>query len=139
MFKLRFELWAAMVSQPVMERSFKTHVENNATLASFRRTLNGWLESRGMPDPPRASVVLASHEAVANAIEHSNATSPVLVTAEQSSDGFVVEIVDNGHWRPARQPDEERGRGLAMIKALVSDVQINSLREGTIIRLFQHT
>ena len=65
---------------------------------------------------------------------------PVLVTAEERKDGFVVEIVDRGNWKPFRaEPDEERGRGLAMIKALVSDVRITLRAQGTTIRLFQET
>ena len=121
--------------------SFRVEVSHDSSaLAPFRRRLDGWLKERGLSDPPRAEVVLASHEALANAIEHSASSMPVLVTAEERKDGFVVEIVDRGNWKPRRaEPDEERGRGLAMIKALVSDVRITLRAQGTTIRLFQET
>src|SRR5215213_10006294 len=124
--------WGAMAD------SFQMQVEHDAALAPFRHKLDRWLAIGGLADAPRADVVLASHEAVANAIEHSNSSQPVLVRADAHGDGFVVEIVDEGRWRPARQqPVEGRGRGLALIKALVTEVQINSLSAGTTVRLFQ--
>jgi anti-sigma regulatory factor (Ser/Thr protein kinase) len=122
-----------------MVGSFEMQVEHDAkALAPFRHKLDRWLAISGLGEAPRADVVLASHEAVANAIEHSNSLQPVLVKADAHRDGFVVEIVDDGRWRPARKPSKEgRGRGLALIKALVTDVQINSLSAGTTVRLFQ--
>jgi anti-sigma regulatory factor (Ser/Thr protein kinase) len=113
-------------------------VEDGAALAPFRHKLDRWLVIGGLADVPRADVVLASHEAVANAIEHSNSSQPVLVRADAHADGFVVEIVDEGRWRPARKlPIEGRGRGLGLIKALVTEVQIKSLSAGTTVRLFK--
>ncbi len=120
---------------------FELHVEHDLeALAPLRRTLDEWLDHRGLPDPPRAAVVLATHEALANAIEHSNSISPVLVKAAARSAGFVIEISDNGHWRiPEPHPSDNRGRGLVLIRALVSDVQITSGRQGTTVRLFQRS
>jgi len=121
-----------------MADSFEMQVEDGAALAPFRHKLDRWLAIGGLADVPRADVVLASHEAVANAIEHSNSSQPVLVRADAHADGFVVEIVDEGRWRPARKlPIEGRGRGLGLIKALVTEVQIKSLSAGTTVRLFQ--
>jgi anti-sigma regulatory factor (Ser/Thr protein kinase) len=119
---------------------FQVEVEHDLNaLAPFRHRLDGWLRSHGLADSQRASVVLASHEAVANAIEHSASPTPVLIKAEANDEAIVVEIIDKGNWRPARvEPDDERGRGLAMIKALVSHVHISSLGGGTTIRLIQH-
>ena len=39
-------------------------------LASLRAALRAWLEAAGVADPPRSELVLATHEAAANAIEH---------------------------------------------------------------------
>jgi hypothetical protein len=38
--------------------------------------LDGWLEEHELPNPPRAAVVLATHKALANAIEHSDSRKP---------------------------------------------------------------
>ena len=121
-------------------RPFEIHVEHElSALKTCRRKLDEWLQRRGLPDPPRAEVVLATHEALANAIEHSNSANPIQIKAEARSDGFVIEITDDGQWKiPDADPSIERGRGLKLIKALVSDVQIRSQVAGTTVRLFQH-
>src|SRR3954451_10494699 len=75
-----------------MADSFEMQVEDGAALAPFRHKLDRWLAIGGLADVPRADVVLASHEAVANAIEHSNSSQPVLVRADAHADGFVVEM-----------------------------------------------
>ena len=126
-------------AQRLAMRPFETHVEHElSALKSFRRALDKWLQGRGLPDPPRAEIVLATHEALANAIEHSNSAKPIRIKAETRSDGFVIEITDDGQWKiPEAPPRIERGRGLQLIKALVSDVQINSQPTGTTVRLFQ--
>jgi anti-sigma regulatory factor (Ser/Thr protein kinase) len=118
---------------------FELHVEHDlSALKGFRRTLDEWLEHRGLLDPPRAAVVLATHEALANAIEHSNSPVPVLVKADARDDGVMIEITDNGEWR-IREPElnGEGGRGIALMRSLVSDVQITSEEQGTTVRLFQ--
>ena len=69
-----------------------------------------------MSEPPRAAVVLATHEAVANAIQHSAAANPVTVRGESRPEDFLIEITDDGKWKtPDDRPSEERGRGLDLI------------------------
>ncbi len=118
--------------------SFEIRVELHLEeLRHFRHRLDGWLEEHELPDPPRAAVVLATHEAVANAIEHSASSKPVLITVESRSDGFAIQIIDHGHWKVREGPAYQRGRGLDLIKALVTYVQINQGPQGTTVRLFQ--
>jgi anti-sigma regulatory factor (Ser/Thr protein kinase) len=125
-------------AERVPMRPFEKHVEHElSALKSLRRALDKWLQGGGLPDPPRAGIVLATHEALANAIEHSNSAKPIHIKAEAHSDGFVIEITDDGQWKIPETPRVERGRGLHLIKALVSDVQINSQPTGTTVRLFQ--
>jgi anti-sigma regulatory factor (Ser/Thr protein kinase) len=50
-------------------------------LAALRRDLNGWLAETDLPDRVRSSVVLATHEAAANAIEHATPCESVEVRA----------------------------------------------------------
>ena len=92
-----------------------------------------------MGEPPRAAVVLATHEAVANAIQHAGAPGHVVVRGESGSDGVVIEVSDDGHWKPPDDPpSEERGRGLTLIRSLVSDAQIKTGDRGTTVRIHQH-
>ena len=91
-----------------------------------------------MSEPPRAAVVLATHEAVANAIQHAGTPAPVLVRAESGFDGVVIEVCDEGRWRPEDDPpSEERGRGITLIRSLVSEAQINTGEWGTTVRIHQ--
>jgi serine/threonine-protein kinase RsbW len=119
---------------------FETRVEPAFTaLASLRHALDAWLEVGGMGEPPRAAVVLATHEAVANAIQHAGAPSPVVVRGDADADGVVIEVSDDGHWKlPADPPSEDRGRGLTLIRSLVSDAQIKTGDRGTTVRIQQH-
>ena len=92
-----------------------------------------------MGEPPRAAVVLATHEAVANAIQHAGAPNPVVVRGDADADGVVIEVSDDGRWKaPADPPSEERGRGLTLIRSLVSDAQIRTGARGTTVRIHQH-
>ena len=118
---------------------YETPVEPALTaLAPMRHSLDAWLESGGMGEPPRAAVVLATHEAVANAIQHADCPTPVVVRAVAGADGVVIEVRDDGHWKaPANPPSEERGRGLTLIRSLVSDAQIKTGEWGTIVRIHQ--
>ena len=65
---------------------FETLVEPVLTaLGPLRRSLDAWLERGGMDEPPRAAVVLATHEAVANAIQHAGTRGHVVVRGESGS------------------------------------------------------
>jgi len=122
-----------------MMGNFETHVELAlAALAPMRHLLDEWLAGGGMSEPPRAAVVLATHEAVANAIQHAGAVGHVLVRGESGSNGVVIEVSDEGHWKaPDDPPSAERGRGLTLIRALVSDAQIRTGERGTTVRIHQ--
>ena len=118
---------------------FSVKVELSLTaLALLRHSLDAWLQQCGMTEPPRAAVVLATHEALANAIQHSKSADPIVVYAEARSNEFVIEVTDRGHWQTAASPpDEQRGRGLPMIRELVSAAQILTDENGTTVRLLQ--
>jgi anti-sigma regulatory factor (Ser/Thr protein kinase) len=105
-----------------------------ANLVGLRRSLLAWLEGEGVADPPRADVVLATHEATANAIEHSGSATPVVVTAQLSDGMIAVEVSDEGRWVMC-EPRDDRGRGFLMIAGLVSKVNVDTDGNGTIVRL----
>ncbi len=119
--------------------TFEAQVEPAlAALAPLRHSLDEWLERGGVTEPPRAAVVLATHEAVANAIEHAGTPHAVLVRGEADTKGVVIEITDDGSWRPpADPPPEDRGRGLDLIRALVSDAEVRTGDSGTTVRIQQ--
>jgi anti-sigma regulatory factor (Ser/Thr protein kinase) len=109
-----------------------------AALAPLRHALRAWLESRELSARSRDAVILATHEAVANAIQHSGTVSRIRVRANAEADGLTIEISDNGEWRtPDDPPSQERGRGIALIRSLVSNATINTDAGGTTVLLYQ--
>jgi anti-sigma regulatory factor (Ser/Thr protein kinase) len=122
-----------------MMSEFETRVPPDlAQLGPLRRSLSGWLEGVGIADPFRSEIVLATHEATANAIEHSRAPEPVLICAHIEEGLIAIEIRDRGQWTETGV-SEERGRGLPLIAALVSDVEIDARPDGTTVRLLTQT
>jgi anti-sigma regulatory factor (Ser/Thr protein kinase) len=117
---------------------FHTSISPDLTLLRpLRSSLVAWLESSGVDDPPRADVVLATHEAAANAIEHSGSTAPIEIRARIGDGEVTVEIADGGRWLVSPPGTEERGRGLGMMTALVSRVEIAKETFGTTVRLVE--
>ena len=106
---------------------FITTVSGDKTLLrDLRHSLTFWLELAGAPAEAQTSIVLATHEAAANAIEHGDTGGSVLVTAEPEGEGgFVVVVRNDGGWKQESVRDG-RGRGLAMMHELMSDVGITT-------------
>jgi anti-sigma regulatory factor (Ser/Thr protein kinase) len=107
-----------------------------ATLAELRRDLATWLRQLdGIAEQDVVGLVLATHEAAANAIEHSaDAFGPGQVNAWLIEGVLTVEVRDSGRWKRS-QPDEERGRGHTLIENLVDEVRIMKNSRGTTLRL----
>jgi anti-sigma regulatory factor (Ser/Thr protein kinase) len=95
------------------------------------------LDQLGVAGDVRFGVLVALGEAVANAVEHAyRGGEPGLIRLElaQEDTRFVLAVEDFGRWRPFVHR-EERGRGLAIMHALVDGVQIHSTRDSTRIVL----
>jgi anti-sigma regulatory factor (Ser/Thr protein kinase) len=105
-----------------------------AALRPLRSTLTRWLRVGGVPDGVAEDVVLAVHEAAANAVEHAYSEAPidgVSVSVMRAPDGAIVsEIRDRGHWR-ASPSEPTRGRGLPLMSALMDDVAVDHEDDGT--------
>jgi anti-sigma regulatory factor (Ser/Thr protein kinase) len=87
------------------------------------------LSEQAIDEEANAAVILATHEAVANALEHGSGT--VVVRARLDVGAVVVEVHDQGVWRPSVGGDEARGRGLVLIQGVMHSVNIESDPEGT--------
>lgn len=122
---------------PLQVEGFHRHLETDlGALSALRRSLRSWLQQEGMVEPPLEAVLLATHEAVANSIQHAGAADGVQVRASRFAGEVVVEVSDHGHWKPPTDPDnDERGRGIPLMRALVSKVDITSSARGTRVRL----
>jgi anti-sigma regulatory factor (Ser/Thr protein kinase) len=102
----------------------------------IRRSLQRFARRLGIDETRRFSILTATGEAVANAVEHAYQGSPgiVRVSARVVDGTFVVSVEDEGKWKPA-QRREERGRGLPLMRALMDTVEIRTGQARTEIRL----
>ena len=104
-------------------------------LGELRRDLGTWLDQKELSDELRSSVILATHEAAANAIEHAEPCVTVEVRAAIERDKLTIAVTDTGTWKHARFDNDERGRGLMMISVLMPHVEITNEPHGTTIRM----
>ena len=110
-------------------------------IADVRHRLRDWLSGVGA-DPKRGSdILLATGEAVTNAIEHgSGADGRKTVSVEAFVRGGTIAatITDAGQWSgdsSASQRSLKRGRGLTMINGLADDVKTTRSAGGTQVAL----
>jgi anti-sigma regulatory factor (Ser/Thr protein kinase) len=94
-----------------------------------------WLDHQRVSVATRSALVLATHEAVANAVEHGKAGHSVTIRGRIDNGDVTVEVSDDGGWQAATFEDEERGRGLMLIAALVDEFELSSNQPGTTIRM----
>jgi PAS domain S-box-containing protein len=110
-------------------------------LSAVRRAVTAWTAAAGLPDDTAEDLQLALGEALANAVEHAYAAAAdegeCSYRVAREADGSVrVEVCDSGLWRPPPADRGYRGRGLELISALATDVEVVHVPEvaGTIVR-----
>lgn len=102
----------------------------------IRHALLDFAHHQDLPETTRFELVTTVGEAVANAAEHAYQDKPGLVTirVDRLRESLRVQVSDHGRWKPTSRR-EERGRGLRLIRALSSGLQILTDSNGTVIRL----
>ncbi|UGS37610.1 SpoIIE family protein phosphatase [Capillimicrobium parvum] len=104
-------------------------------LASLRTMLRRWLVEQDAGEQEVHAVTMATNEAVQNAIEHAHGLTraPFEVQLERDGDDVVVSVRDRGRWHEGSSDD--RGRGLPLMRALMDEVEIDALPNGTTVRM----
>jgi anti-sigma regulatory factor (Ser/Thr protein kinase) len=110
-----------------------------AALAGFRTTVHAWLTAQGVPREAHEDVVLACDEACANAIEHAyrrrrSRGRPIQVELRYDDGEVVIAVRDVGAWRDD-DVERDRGRGIAIMRAVMDDVDIRTDDRGTVVTL----
>jgi serine/threonine-protein kinase RsbW len=129
----------------------RVHLELNlpadaCLLPKTRWALSGYLEEVGAGPETVGDVILALDEACANVVRHAfpHGDGEYRLTAELSNDEVVVEIEDDGvGFNPFEQngvgvePEATSGRGLRLIRQLMTTVEVESPRPmgGTRVRM----
>ncbi|WP_410586444.1 SpoIIE family protein phosphatase [Amycolatopsis sp. lyj-23] len=108
-------------------------------LAPTRQALRGWLERCGLDAEQIQNLLVATGEAVANAIEHGHRDTPggaIRLDATAFVDQLHVTITDTGTWKPAQpSANSRRGRGMTLMRELVSEVSVHPTAGGTTVHL----
>jgi anti-sigma regulatory factor (Ser/Thr protein kinase) len=119
-----------------LDLDFAADVEE---LAASRTALRGWLDKAGVTPEQALDVLIAVGEALSNAIEHGHRNHPdgrVRLRAVALPDRLHVTVIDTGTWKvPADTPALHRGRGIALMRALMHDVTIDSQNTGTTVHM----
>jgi anti-sigma regulatory factor (Ser/Thr protein kinase) len=107
-----------------------------------RDRVRRWLQSLSWPQGQMGDVLLATSEAVSNAIEHAyHSRVPGLVELEgklratRGGRWLELRIRDYGSWRPVPAQDENRRRGIPLMHACMDEVKIDGTDHGTEIKL----
>ncbi|WP_200207424.1 SpoIIE family protein phosphatase [Micromonospora coerulea] len=116
---------------------------DQAQLAPARERLRRWLHDLGVDEWDVESVLIATGEACANAIEHGYRFAPgalARIRAELRAGRLEIEVRDRGGWR-ASDPsggegaDRGRGRGRLIMARVMDEATIVGTPEGTTVRL----
>jgi anti-sigma regulatory factor (Ser/Thr protein kinase)/putative methionine-R-sulfoxide reductase with GAF domain len=121
----------AMKNVAIPERLSLRLPARPAVLAEVRQVLRRWLTERGASPEELAEITIAASEACANAVEHAYSPRPEAFELEASAENDEITLIvrDRGRWRPPRGIN--RGRGLGIIAAAMSEVDVRRTADGT--------
>lgn len=112
--------------------------------SALRVSLGEWLTGLDV-DPERVyDVVLATYEALANAVEHAYSPDHGPGTLDMhahclpSTGRIEVTVSDHGQWA-VHAPDATRGRGVPLMHALADSTSVTSDPDGTTVRMLWDT
>lgn len=107
-------------------------------IAGLRQAVRQWLGTLHLEPDHEHDVVLASYEALANAVEHAYsaddemATVDLEVTFRPQERHLEVTVADHGRWRDMiHDPNASRGHGLALIRKLTTEMVVTPGSDGT--------
>jgi serine phosphatase RsbU (regulator of sigma subunit)/anti-sigma regulatory factor (Ser/Thr protein kinase) len=129
----------ALQALPVRAEPLHLEVSTDPTrLRDVRRHLAGWLRRSGASEEDVEIAQIACHEACSNAIEHGYGFGEGSFTIDAHMDNgkVVLEVTDRGTW--IERPEgglPHRGRGIALMEALMDAVQLSHDGDGTRVRM----
>ncbi len=111
-------------------------------LAVARAAVRDWLAAAHVGADGVQDVVLATGEALANAVEHGSADdgSQRMRLEMRLGPGREIGVVvaDEGGWRPPAADPGLRGQGIRIMRAVMDEVEIDRGDAGTTIRMVRH-
>ncbi|MFI6922348.1 SpoIIE family protein phosphatase [Nonomuraea spiralis] len=109
----------------------------SSQLAPVRSALREWLARCQLTPTLVQNVLVAAGEACANAIEHGHRDAPgrtIRLRAVATGGDLRLTVVDSGRWKPPEpEANQHRGRGVALMRALMNEVTIQPGAAGTTV------
>ena len=102
-----------------------------------RSALGHWLDGLEVEGGVRDDIVLAVHEACANAVEHAYAgrvPGEVEVDVVIGTAGLVAAVSDRGSWRTG-PGDASRGQGRRIMEAVTREMSVATSDDGTVVTM----
>jgi anti-sigma regulatory factor (Ser/Thr protein kinase) len=112
-----------------------------ATVPALRRAARGWLNRIDLDAETAEDVVMATGEAVTNAVEHAyphdaHGTVRLVMTETPGFGGGIeVQVGDDGRWQEPPTDPGFRGRGLDMVHALADQASVTTTPKGTTVAM----
>ena len=108
-----------------------------AQLVRVRGRIAAWAEAVGLDSDTVDDVVLATHEALANVVDHAypDKNGEAFVDAECTGDEVIVIVRDHGRWQPLAANPGWRGRGLVIIHGLAERARVQHRETGTTVEM----
>ncbi|WP_231647415.1 SpoIIE family protein phosphatase [Planomonospora sphaerica] len=109
----------------------------SSQLAPVRTALRDWLSRCELNPSMIQNVLVAAGEACANAIEHGHRHAPghmIRLRAVATARDLHLTVADTGRWKPPQpEANPHRGRGVALMRALMHHVTIEPGAAGTTV------
>jgi anti-sigma regulatory factor (Ser/Thr protein kinase) len=101
----------------------------------LRAMLDDVADEYPLSEAERFELKFAATEALTNALKGSRQEDPVRIRIVPKAEAIEVEVTDRGVVDPARGVEEEGGRGIPLMLALVDEVEFYSGAAGTRLRM----
>ena len=129
------ELASGMRRDESTEFAYRSWPADARRLGEIRNEVYRWLAPLALAEDVEDDVVLAVSEAASNCIEHAYARATVDGTVELTfwtePRSLCIVIVDHGVWRKPSGTSTSRGRGIELMRRLMTGVLIKYDRRGT--------
>ena len=106
-------------------------------LVDLRRRLRAWLAPFDLADELRDAIVLATHEAAANAIERGEPSDALSIRASIADETLTIDVSDSGRWDNSGKRPGQRVQALTLIRALMEHTEIQPGPQGTTLHMRQ--
>jgi anti-sigma regulatory factor (Ser/Thr protein kinase) len=132
---------AILALQALPARTEPLHLEvptDPTRLRDVRRHLASWLRRGGASEEDVEIAQMACHEACSNAIEHGYGfgEGSFTIDARMENGKVVLEVADQGRWIDRPEGGlPHRGRGIALMEALMDAVELMRGNGGTTVRM----